>query len=40
MELRKRKKTIRIFTYDEDSRLDILLQLREMNNKKRMTFLI
>lgn len=31
----QKKKTIRIFTYDEDSRLDILLQLREMNNKKK-----
>lgn len=29
-----KKKTIRIFTYNEDSRLNILLQLRNMNNKR------
>lgn len=30
----KRRKTIRIFTYDEVSRRDILFQLREMNEKR------
>ena len=30
----KESKTIRIFTYDEKSRIDILFQLRAMNNKR------
>lgn len=37
IELEKRKK-IRIFTFDENSRLDILYQLRIMNNKQTRTF--
>ena len=30
----RKAKTIRIFTYDESSRIDILFQLREMNEKR------
>ena len=30
----KSSKTIRIFTYDENSRIDVLFQLRAMNNKR------
>ena len=29
-----KKKKIRIFTYDENSRQEILIQLRTMNNKR------
>ena len=34
----EKRKKIRIFTYNEDSRLDILFQLRVMNNKQTRLF--